>query len=111
MIRVTCPACGKTLSAPDEKAGQTGKCACGERIRIPSQLTTKPIPSMPAAISTAPETAASHFTAKANSKLLWLFVPLAGVTGTVLGVVVVLLLVRGNKQEDQQTRAGNPVPP
>lgn len=36
MIRVDCPACGKSLKVADDLAGKTGKCpACSERLKIP----------------------------------------------------------------------------
>src|ERR1700687_2943105 len=35
MIRFNCPICGKELVTPDEAAGKTGKCACGESLRVP----------------------------------------------------------------------------
>ncbi len=35
MIRFACPKCGRTLSAPDECAGLTGKCKCGQPVTIP----------------------------------------------------------------------------
>ena len=35
MIRLSCPRCGGTFSAPEERAGKTGKCPCGERVRVP----------------------------------------------------------------------------
>ena len=37
MIRVDCPACGKTLKVADEAAGKTGKCPqCNERFKVPA---------------------------------------------------------------------------
>ena len=36
MIRFPCPNCGTTIEVSDNTAGKTGKCQCGERIRIPS---------------------------------------------------------------------------
>lgn len=35
-IKVACPGCGMVLSAPDDRAGKTGKCpTCGRHIAIP----------------------------------------------------------------------------
>ncbi len=35
-IKVTCSACGVTLSTPDSSAGKTGKCPkCGHQLKIP----------------------------------------------------------------------------
>src|SRR5947207_14990867 len=36
MIRFDCPSCGHSIKAPDDAAGKTGKCKCGERVRIPA---------------------------------------------------------------------------
>src|SRR4051812_32941859 len=36
MIRFPCPSCGHTLKVADEAAGKTGKCRCGELVRIPT---------------------------------------------------------------------------
>lgn len=36
MIRFSCPSCGHAIKVPDEVAGKTGRCKCGERVRIPS---------------------------------------------------------------------------
>lgn len=35
-ISVVCPQCGKAYDIPDNRAGQTGKCACGATMTIPS---------------------------------------------------------------------------
>lgn len=35
MIRFSCPCCGHAIKAPDEAAGKTGKCKCGEPVRVP----------------------------------------------------------------------------
>jgi predicted RNA-binding Zn-ribbon protein involved in translation (DUF1610 family) len=37
MIRFPCPSCGTTIKAPDELARKTGKCKCGEIVRIPTR--------------------------------------------------------------------------
>jgi hypothetical protein len=36
MIRFPCPTCGKTIKAPEEAAGKTGKCRCGGLVRVPT---------------------------------------------------------------------------
>lgn len=36
MISFSCPACGHVIKAPDDAVGKTGKCKCGERVRVPS---------------------------------------------------------------------------
>ncbi len=36
MIRFTCPVCGHAIKTPNDAAGKTGKCKCGERVRVPS---------------------------------------------------------------------------
>ncbi len=35
MIEFTCPACGKKHKAKDKAAGKSGKCSCGNRIKVP----------------------------------------------------------------------------
>lgn len=35
MIRFPCPICGEIIKAPSDAIGKTGKCKCGERVRIP----------------------------------------------------------------------------
>lgn len=55
-IKVTCPACGKILNAPDSSAGKKGKCSCGNVCVVPAtaaaqsnQTTTQEFspPAMP----------------------------------------------------------------
>ncbi len=57
MIRMTCPSCGRTIQAPDEAAGRTGKCECGERVRInaksPITQIRKELPPASSAASVA----------------------------------------------------------
>lgn len=36
MIQLTCPACGKSIKAPDKVARSTGKCSCGEVLSVPT---------------------------------------------------------------------------
>lgn len=36
MIRFPCPSCGDAITAPDEMAGKTGQCKCGECVCIPT---------------------------------------------------------------------------
>ena len=36
MIRFSCPSCGHRIKAPDEAVGRTGKCKCGESVRVPT---------------------------------------------------------------------------
>ena len=53
-IPVSCPTCGKKLSAPDEMAGKAGKCTCGELLRIPGAAKVPSpvfIPATPAVSS------------------------------------------------------------
>ena len=103
MIQVTCPTCGKTMSAPDDKAGQTGKCPCGERIRILGHITTKK-PAPPVRVSkSAVETAspASPSVARKSGKLLWIILPISGLMCITIGAVLVLLLVSGWKDESK----------
>ena len=38
-IRLTCPYCGKGMRVPAKYAGKRGKCACGEVVQIPKQLS------------------------------------------------------------------------
>ncbi len=45
-IRVKCPSCGKTLSAPREFAGRAVKCSeCQSQLKIPLIVNTSPQPS------------------------------------------------------------------
>ena len=57
MIRFNCPTCRKELSVPDSAAGKTGKCLCGERVRVPDVArvgTMAPAPVVgPAHLSTS----------------------------------------------------------
>lgn len=67
MIRFSCPVCGHAIKAPDDAAGKTGKCKCGEQVRVPSPQSSvtvkkpsspRPIPaprSDPAALPELPE--------------------------------------------------------
>lgn len=99
MIRVTCPTCGKTMSAPDTKAGKTGKCPCGERIRMPSQVTSNKPDQTPVP---ADETNRRSPTISLKSgKLLWIILPICGLACIAIGAVVVLLLMKGNKEEQK----------
>lgn len=36
MIRFRCHSCGRAIKTPDEAAGKTGKCKCGERVYVPT---------------------------------------------------------------------------
>lgn len=36
MIRFHCPSCGDSIKAPDDAAGKTGRCKCGELVRVPT---------------------------------------------------------------------------
>lgn len=38
MIRFPCPCSGRIVKATEESAGKTGKCKCGELLRIPSPI-------------------------------------------------------------------------
>jgi hypothetical protein len=39
MIRLTCPRCLKTMSAPDKAAGKPAPCpSCGQALRVPGGL-------------------------------------------------------------------------
>ncbi len=53
-IAITCPNCGNTYSVPDAKAGQTGRCKCGELIAVPGGLAQPPAPPPPLAAVAAP---------------------------------------------------------
>lgn len=44
-IQITCPACGKAYAVPDDMAGQTGLCACGANVPIPSAPPRRPSPA------------------------------------------------------------------
>ncbi len=35
MIRFLCPRCGRTIKTDDDAVGKTGKCKCGETVRVP----------------------------------------------------------------------------
>ena len=39
MLRITCSECGATYEVPDDRAGQTGKCRCGNLIPVQSAET------------------------------------------------------------------------
>jgi len=36
-IKIKCPECGTEYNVRDERAGQTGRCRCGNLISIPSE--------------------------------------------------------------------------
>jgi DNA-directed RNA polymerase subunit RPC12/RpoP len=43
LIKFKCPSCGKAYSAPDDKAGSTGRCReCGARLTVPVPDSTAP---------------------------------------------------------------------
>jgi hypothetical protein len=111
MIRVTCPSCEKTLSAPAEKAGRIGKCVCGERILLPAPIIENPPPAVPPAAPTVPEAAPSSSRTQGNNALIWFIVPLVGVAGIALGIVVALFLMKGNQQGAQQANISNQATP
>src|SRR5262245_16044483 len=47
-INMSCPSCGKTLSAPDSAAGKKAKCpACGQVMIVPSEGIAGEMPSFP----------------------------------------------------------------
>lgn len=39
-IEVVCPACGARHEVPDDRAGRTGRCGCGERLLVPVATST-----------------------------------------------------------------------
>jgi hypothetical protein len=39
-IKIKCPKCGTEYNVRDERAGQTGRCKCGNLISIPSAAET-----------------------------------------------------------------------
>jgi len=43
-INVTCTHCGKTYALPESRAGQTGKCTCGQLIKVPALAAPPPAP-------------------------------------------------------------------
>jgi hypothetical protein len=97
MIQVCCPTCGKTMSTPEENAGQIGSCPCGERIRIPGEAISKKPASAPPAPIPTPATApvASPVGGKPR-KMLWIVLPVAGVACVAIGLAV-FLVTRGSK--------------
>ena len=46
-ISVVCPQCGKSYDIPETRAGQTGKCACGATMTIPSPKKEVESPAAP----------------------------------------------------------------
>ena len=46
MIRFQYPTCGQKIKVPDDSAGKSGKCKCGEHVKIPKirSLTKYPCP-------------------------------------------------------------------
>jgi len=54
MIRFPCPSCGHAIKTPDEMAGKTGRCKCGERVRIPTPNPFERAEEQRAAIRSAP---------------------------------------------------------
>lgn len=92
MIEVDCPTCGKTLYVPEEKAGQIGKCPCGERLRIPGQPPVK----QAAAVTPPPATSFAPPVARKPVKRTWIIVGGAAAGCLVLGLVLFLVL-RGRK--------------
>ena len=69
MIRFECPACGSTLNAKDDLAGQKRKCPkCAGVVLIPAAATELPPPPAPAtALATAPATAMSQAVSPTSS--------------------------------------------
>jgi hypothetical protein len=41
MIRFHCPTCGQTIKALEGTAGKTGKCKCGELVRVPTRESSE----------------------------------------------------------------------
>jgi hypothetical protein len=106
MIDLTCPTCGNWLSAPDEMAGQTTDCSCGERILLPRQIG---LSRMPTSRGAAPDKILSA--AKGRSKRIWFGVLLIGIAGIVLSALLLVVLMNGHKLLDQQIPAQQAVVP
>src|SRR5437016_5568666 len=72
MIRFSCPTCGKRLAVSDERAGRSGKCTCGELVRVPHSCSpseevvagdfrkTEDAPDKPKSLDNASSVSKSH---------------------------------------------------
>jgi len=101
------------MTAPEEKAGQIGKCPCGEHLRIPGQIIKKkPAPPVPVSgRNPAMLTEAGPSVSRKSGKSFWIVLPLVGFSCIAIGAVAVLLLTKGGREEPKQgDRVGNAVP-
>jgi len=102
LIKSKCPSCGKAHSAPDFKAGSTGRCReCGARLTVPLPNSNTaeanvqdetPAPAPPEAPAVEVASAKSRIGRRASAnrrglRSLWL--------GVALGVLVVALIAGG----------------
>lgn len=49
-IQVRCSHCGAVYQVPDDKAGQSGKCRCGELMQVPAKPAAQAAPAGPAEV-------------------------------------------------------------
>ncbi len=97
-ISIRCPKCGATYRVPDTRAGQAGKCRCGEPIQIPtSPRTGDPDPT--ATSSTPPPAPATPRPQPSSSgrsrRLLGVLLTFLAVAASAVAYVKVPDLMRG----------------